>query len=460
MDQTLLLVALAVLGFGLVRLALARRETSRVVGAFEALLADGPAAAPPVRLGDRRLDRVFHDLSERLSSVEQLASTDQLTGVLNRPASLRGLANEIERAGRYGRSLAVALVDIDHFKKVNDTYGHAAGDFVLHHVAQLLQANLRSTDVVGRYGGEEFLVVLPEGDVGAADAAEKLRRLVGKTPVVLPDDTELAVTISVGLATGSGSELQLDRITHDADSALYAAKAMGRDQVYVFRELDEQRVVQRSPLSAGARRAAMDAGEAAADAAQQQLAAILAPRPGWAGHPSSLIAELAVGLGDGLGLSTSELARIRTASLLHDVGKIAIPESLLSKRAALTAEEWRMIREHPKTGHMVLEQAGALREAATIALHHHEWFNGRGYPNGLAGGDIPVGARIVAIADAYEAMTTWRPYKRTKSPAQAIEELRRCAGTQFDPALVDLFVAHFADALIAQGSGELTEATG
>jgi HD-GYP domain-containing protein (c-di-GMP phosphodiesterase class II) len=213
-------------------------------------------------------------------------------------------------------------------------------------------------------------------------------------------------------------------------------------------------------LSIASRQTASEAGQAAAHAAHQQLAAILAPRPGWAGQPSSLIAELAVGLGQGLGLADPEVARIRTAGLLHDVGKITIPEELLSKRTTLTQEEWRMIREHPKTGEMILEQAGALRDAAGIALHHHEWFNGRGYPNGLAARDIPIGARIVAIADAYEAMTSWRPYKRTKSPEEAMAELGRCRGTQFDPELVELFVALFGDMLIAQSLSNVSAAAG
>jgi HD-GYP domain-containing protein (c-di-GMP phosphodiesterase class II) len=201
-------------------------------------------------------------------------------------------------------------------------------------------------------------------------------------------------------------------------------------------------------VSAAARHTAASVGSAAAEAAEHQLTQLLLPRPGWAGQPSNLIAELAVGLADGLGLPSGEVARIKTASLLHDVGKIAIPEELLSTRATLTQDQWRAIREHPRTGQMVLEQAGALRDSAAIALHHHEWFDGHGYPNGLAGADIPIGARIVSIADAYDAMTTWRPYKRTKSAEEAMAELRRCAGTQFDPALVELFVTTFGESLL------------
>ena len=432
-----------VAGIALWQLAVVRPAMRRVAAYAEAMLqrtSDAPVKPPR----DRRLAGVLERLVARIAAVEALATTDQLTGVFNRQTSLLRLAAELQRTARYDHPITVALADIDHFKRVNDTYGHAAGDLVLRHVAQLLRSNLRVTDTIGRYGGEEFLLVLPEADVeAAAEVAEKLRRLVGRSLVSLPDGQQLAVTISVGVASGRGGGLRLDGITHDADTALYAAKSLGRDQVYLFKELDEERTIHRSPITPAARDEALAVGRQAAEAAEGRLADILAPRAGWAGLPSELIADLSVQLATAVGLPDAEIRRIRTASLLHDVGKIAIPDEVLSKPSELSPSEWRTIMEHPKIGHIVLDQAGAMRDAATIALHHHEWFNGRGYPHGLSGPDIPIGARIVAIADAYEAMISSRPYKRTRSHDEALAELRRCGGTQFDPELVEVFVAQW-----------------
>ena len=212
--------------------------------------------------------------------------------------------------------------------------------------------------------------------------------------------------------------LRLDALVRDADAALYSAKALGRNQVYVFRETGDEGTIRRAPITAEARTRAIDVGKAAMLAAQDALIDTLVGRAEWAGRPSTMIADASVALARAIDLPEGELERIRTASLLHDLGKLAIPEEILAKPGELAEPEWRVVTEHPKIGQVVLEQAGALRDAATIVLHHHEWFDGRGYPHGLAGTEIPVGARIVSIADAYEAMVSGRPVpRRDHAPA-------------------------------------------
>jgi diguanylate cyclase (GGDEF)-like protein len=337
------------------------------------------------------------------------------------------------------------MLDLDHFKRLNDSHGHLAGDKVLRQVGALLAANVRATDVAGRYGGEEFLVVLPETDAdAAASVAEKLRRIIASTRVELGDREAVTITLSAGVAGGMGDVLRPDMLVRDADAALYSAKALGRDQVYVFRETGEEGTIRRAPIAAEARVRALDVGREAMAAAQQALLATLSGRASWAGKPSTLIAEASVALARAIDLPAGELDRIRTASLLHDLGKLAIPEEILAKPGDLAAAEWRVVAEHPKIGQVVLEQAGALRDAATIVLHHHEWYDGRGYPHGLAGTEIPIGARIVSIVDAYEAMIAGRPYRGAIPHRAALDELRRQAGIQFDPELVEVFADVFA----------------
>ncbi len=401
-------------------------------------------ALDAARIDDPRLRAAFRGLADRVADTWRLATVDPLTGIANRQAVLSRVEEELARAVRYHRPLSVILVDLDHFKRLNDSHGHAAGDAVLRTVAQLLAANVRSVDVAGRYGGEEFLVLLPETDVDAAAAlAEKLRRIVGSAEVPIEGGEKLSITMSAGVAGGMGQVLRLDALVRDADAALYSAKALGRDQVFVFRETGEEDTIRRAPITAAARNQALDVGRAAMRAAQEALIATLAERSSWAGRPSTLIAEASVSLARAIDLPDGELDRIRTASLLHDLGKLAIPDEILSKPSDLVASEWRVVAEHPKIGQVVLEQAGALRDAATIVLHHHEWFDGRGYPLGLAGADIPIGARIVSIVDAYEAMIAGRPYREAITHEQAIDELRRQAGVQFDPDLVEVFAVLF-----------------
>jgi diguanylate cyclase (GGDEF)-like protein len=402
---------------------------------------------PSTRGLEGRLARAIDAISLALAETTNAATYDKLTGVSNRQSLLASLFSEVERANRYDRPLSVAFVDIDHFKNVNDTYGHAAGDLVLRAVAQTIKANLRASDQVGRYGGEEFMLVLTETGVEeGANLTEKLRNLVARQTVTIADGQQLSVTISIGIAGGPGGALRTDTLVRDADAAMYSAKSLGRNQTYIFAEPDEDARVPRAPISASGRALAVEVGRVAREAATASLTSVISPLPHYRGQPSALIASIVVAMAQNLGLPEGEVDRIRTAALLHDVGKVAVPQEILDKPAALSSAEWRSVVQHPRIGQVILEQAAALKDAVPIILHHHERYSGHGYPFGLRGNDIPLGARIVAIADAYDAMTHDRPYKRAISHDQAISELRRHAGTQFDPELVTLFCDLYSSA--------------
>jgi diguanylate cyclase (GGDEF)-like protein len=427
----------------------ARYRLPRLVRAVERL-ADGElgvlVGAKPSGGGlEGRLARAIDRLSVAVTATTDAATTDKLTGVNNRQTLLMSLFAEVDRANRYERALSVAFVDIDHFKAVNDTHGHAAGDVVLRGVAEAIRTNLRATDAVGRYGGEEFMLILTETDVEeGAVLTEKLRNLVARQTFRIAPEQDVSVTISIGIAGGKGGQLRTESLVRDADAAMYSAKSLGRNQTYIFAEPDEDARVPRAPISPAGRMLAVDLGRAARDAATASLTSVIAPLANHRGQPSPLIASIVTMMARNLDLPPNEVERIRVAALLHDVGKVALPPDILEKPTALSSAEWRSVVQHPRIGQVILEQAGALKDAVPIILHHHERYSGHGYPFGLRGNDIPLGARIVAIADAYDAMTHDRPYKRAISHEQAIAELRRHAGTQFDPELVALFCDLYA----------------
>ncbi|MEP6639178.1 MAG: diguanylate cyclase, partial [Chloroflexota bacterium] len=392
-----------------------RIRFGRLVKAAEQIAAGDYTIAVSTRGGglETRLGVAINGISTSLADTYDRATIDRLTGVANRQALLASLFSEVERATRYGRPLCVAFVDIDHFKAVNDSYGHAAGDHVLRGVAQTISENLRASDQIGRYGGEEFMLILTETAVeeGAA-LSEKLRTLVERTRFSIEGNAELSVTISIGIVGGAGSQLRMETLVRDADAAMYSAKSLGRNQTYIFEEPDEDSRVPRAPISEAGRARAMEIGRRARDAATDVLTSFIAPLPHYRGQPSALIAAIVVDMARQLELPDAEVDRIRVAALLHDVGKVAVPQEILDKPAALSSAEWRTVVQHPRIGQVILEHAAALRDAVPIILHHHERFAGHGYPYGLRAGEIPLGARIVAIADAYDAMTHDRPYKR------------------------------------------------
>ena len=401
---------------------------------------------------ERRLARAFNAAALAFAQVEARATRDRLTGVANRETLMSALSVEVERANRYRQPLSVAFVDIDRFKGINDTHGHNSGDAVLRQIADLVGHHIRSSDFLGRYGGEEFMVILPGTEPEeAAEVAEKLRGVVMQTPLTITAGATLRATISIGVAGDAGGELRLERLVADADAAMYAAKSLGRNQTYVFRSVNEEGRVRRAPVDRQRREEAAQLGRWANARTAEALASVLVAQPNHRGRPSDMIAELATQMAAEMGLPEADIERIRFASLLHDVGKVALPADILDKPGALTEFEWQAITEHPRIGQLVLEQATSLREAVPIVLHHHERYNGGGYPHGLAGRDIPLGARIVAVADAYHAMVHERPYQKVRSHDEALVELQRCAGTQFDPDIVAIFSRLFAHEVPADG---------
>ena len=405
---------------------------------------------------ERRLARAFNAAAGAFLQVEARATHDRLTGVANRETLLTTLQAEIERAARHNKWLSVAFIDIDRFKPVNDTYGHKAGDAVLRQLTALVADNVRASDLFGRYGGEEFMLILPETAPNEAFVlAEKLRNLLQHHPMIIPGENPIPMTVSIGVAGDVGSQLQVDALVDRADAAMYAAKSLGRNQTYQYRAVDEGALVRRAPISADRRAAATAIGQWASDTATQALASVLAPQPHHRGQPSDMIASLATGIGLEMGLAHEEIERIRIAALLHDLGKLAVPSEILDKPSSLSDDEWQAVGEHPRIGQVILEQASSLREAIPVVLHHHERFNGGGYPHGLRGAEIPLGARIVSVADAYHAMIHERPYSVALSHDEALAELRRNAGTQFDPDVVDVFCSIYAESVPPDGLQEV-----
>jgi diguanylate cyclase (GGDEF)-like protein len=442
------LVAWSYFGWRLTRVAEALEATLDTDRPLQLRVTGTPA--------ERRLAMAFNNASGAFIQVEARAAHDRLTGVANRESLLTTLSSEIERATRHHKWLSVAFIDIDRFKPINDTYGHHAGDGVLRQIANLISDNIRASDLFGRYGGEEFMLILPETPPEEATVlAEHLRGLVMEHPLLIPDQAPVRVTISIGVAGDVGSQLQADRLVDQADGAMYAAKSLGRNRTYRFRVVDDNTTVRRAPISSERRAAATAIGRWASDTAAEALASVLAPQPHHRGQPSDMIASLATGMALELGLPKDEIERIRIASLLHDLGKLAVPPEILDKLTTLTDQDWQAIGEHPRIGQVILEEASALREAVPVVLHHHEHFNGSGYPHGLRGKEIPLGARIVAVADAYHAMTHDRPYKNARDHESALRELRTNAGTQFDPEIVNLFCELFAAGVPPDGLDEV-----
>jgi diguanylate cyclase (GGDEF)-like protein len=369
---------------------------------------------------------LYQRSTHRALNAIRLALTDPLTGLGNHRHFQERLQRELHGAEESATSVSLCLLDIDDFKQINDRHGHPAGDRVLAHVA----VRLRQGGESFRLGGDEFAVLLPGvgEQLALATARSIAERINGSEAGFGP------VSISVGVATYPQHAHERDQLIRLADSALYWAKEHGKNQVHLARGDVPQLAPLRQPerVSNGAL------------AAQYKSAAALAEsvdaRDAYGGSHSHRVARLAASVAAQLGLDDAEVELVRSAAAMHDVGKLAIPEEILRKPAGLTGAERLVVERHPQIGHSMLNSLGALPIAEWV-LHHHEWWNGSGYPSGLSGADIPLGSRIIHVVDAYDAMTAERPFRSPLGHEAALLELERGAGTQFDPEIVEAFVA-------------------
>ena len=362
--------------------------------------------------------------------LERLATHDSLTDILNHRSFQNILDEKIIEAKAKNFKLSLLLLDIDYFKVYNDSLGHQFGDQVLKKVAKIIESY--STEAKGysaRYGGEEFAIVLPEADINAAkELAEKIRVGIETTEFkgieVLPKGK---LTVSIGIAQFPTMADSKEKLIQKADEALYRAKFISKNKVEVYYSVfDELSLV------------LMDKEKELLNSIRTLTMVINAKDRYTYGH-SERTMELSKGFASRIKLDSKITKDLIYGSLLHDIGKIEIPREVLNKPTKLTKAEWSMFKNHPQWGADIIRPINSLQGSLDIILHHHENYDGTGYPSGLKGADIPLGARILRIVDSYDAITTNRPYKEAMTREQAIEELRKFSGTHYDPNLLNKF---------------------
>ena len=402
---------------------------------------------------------------------QEQAITDGLTGVKTHRFLMEALSSEWKRSTRANRPFALVLMDLDRFKFVNDFYGHLEGDVVLQRVGHILEQNCRRSDVVARYGGDEFVILMPETTVEQArQLASKLRGWVASDPLLRDKN----ITASFGIAGFPVHGSTPQELIQVADSSMYLSKHQGgnsvssaeqgdpvdrkkwkKDVLEAYLGVTLKRLFSTGPeafeeiyrrLEQFTRSLEQDAGgspnglpPAVVETVTSLALAIDAKDHYTQGHSQKVSAYAAM-IAQELGLSQEEVEEIRLAALLHDIGKVGIPEIILNKSGPLDAAEWETMKTHTDLGAKILEPLQTMAEIRKMVRHHHEFYDGTGYPEKLEGENIPYGARVIAIADAYDTITSERTYKKARTPEDAFAELERCASNQFDPAIVRVFV--------------------
>lgn len=396
--------------------------------------------------GSGRLYEEVHPEAEAKLSIH-----DGLTGLYNHSYLHERIVKEFSRAARYSYPLSCLLIDIDHFRGINEKYGYPAGEGILKQCGVLLFENCRLSDVIARFGGEEFAVILPHIDCREAkELAHRLRKIFAEHRFVI-EGGDIHLTVSAGVSSYPEDEMKnRAELISFAHQALLYSKAIGRNAVTLYKDMtpvfgenfpvlkiSEEKIIEfqrrMGEISNTARRTYIEASKAL-------IMALETKDRFTAGHAAS-VAKYGLQVAGAMGMAVGEAEVVHHAALLHDIGKICVPDQVLLKPARLNILEYETMKEHPYLGYKILKPIKFLQQESVFVLHHHEWFNGEGYPCRLKGNEIPLGARIISVIDSYDTMRlAGGRYKKTFSVPDAVNELIAYAGVQFDPQVVKAFI--------------------
>jgi diguanylate cyclase (GGDEF)-like protein len=379
---------------------------------------------------------------EHIEGLKMLANEDGLTRLYNHRYFHEVLKKRITASEQDKKSISLIFIDIDNFKHYNDLYGHQKGDEVLKLIGELIKKAIRDGDIAARYGGEEFAIIMPNtSEKDAVLVAETIRLLIQNTYFEGEENQPNGkITASIGLSTFPDKAKSDIDLIKSADDALYRAKFFNKNRIETYTSvLDELKKD-------------IDKEDIDITTSIKTLISIINAKDRYTyGHVERVVIYCRL-IADKLNLSEEDRKNLIYGAYMHDIGKIDISKDILNKRMPLEKEEWELLKQHPENGVAIVNTVEALKNVVPIILHHHEKYDGKGYPCSLKGEDIPYLARVLTVADSFDAMTSNRPYNKRKTYEEAVEELKRCSGTQFDPQIAEVFCE-----VILENSSKLDE---